>query len=194
MQIVYSQIQRSERFLQLYKKFNEAGIRQICDISMYINNHYENINWNYIWKEITNLGYDTLLVNLLQIAIDRLGLDENKIVYEKDKSNYYVNTDDLIEDIMEGGIYGASTQARLNAANMSLDAINKESKLKIKSNLAAIFPKVDNLKVRYKYLERYPVLLPIAWGSRTDVGATAKETIAAGNRRIELLKEYKLID
>ena len=181
-----------------------TGIRQICDIAMYINKHHENINWDYIWKEINDLGYGTLLVNLLQIAIDYLGLDENKIIYAKEKSNYYINTEALIVDIMEGGIYGASTQARLNAANMSLDALNQESKSKIKSNLAAIFPKADDLKGRYKYLEKYPLLLPVAWGSRIftytkergnlySVGATAKETIAVGNRRIDLLKEYKLI-
>lgn len=181
-----------------------TGIRQICDISMYINKYHQNINWDYIWKETTILDYDTLLVNLLQIAIDYLGLEENKIVYQKDKSEYFINTEDLIEDIMEGGIYGASTQARLNAANMSLDALNKESKSKLKSNLAAIFPKAENLKGRYKYLEKYPVLLPLAWASRiltytkergslSSVGATAKETIAVGNRRMDLLKEYKLI-
>lgn len=181
-----------------------TGIRQICDISMYINKYHKNINWDYIWKETTILDYDTLLVNLLQIAIDYLGLEENKIVYPKDKSEYFINTEDLIEDIMEGGIYGTSTQARLNAANMSLDALNKESKSKLKSNLAAIFPKAENLKGRYKYLEKYSVLLPLAWtsriltytkerGSLSSVGATAKETIAVGNKRIDLLKEYKLI-
>ncbi|MCC3869641.1 nucleotidyltransferase family protein [Terrisporobacter mayombei] len=181
-----------------------TGIRQICDISIYINKYHENINWEYIWKEITILDYDTLLVNLLQIAIDYLGLKGNKIVYLKDKNEYYINTEDLIEDIMEGGIYGSSTQARLNSANMSLDALNKESKSKIKSNIAAIFPKAENLKGRYKYLEKYPILLPVAWGSRIftyskergslfNMGVTAKETIEVGNIRIDLLKEYKLI-
>lgn len=181
-----------------------TGIRQVCDIMMYINKYEKDIDWDYIWREMTSLGYDTLLVNMLQISIDYLGLDENKIIYAKDKNSYYINTEALIEDIMEGGIYGASTQARLNSANMSLDALNEESKSKLKSNFAAIFPKVESLKGRYKYLEKYPVLLPIAWGNRIftyikergslySVGATAKETIAVGNKRIDLLKEYKLI-
>ena len=182
-----------------------TGIRQVCDISMYINKYHEIINWEYIWREVTILHYDTLVVNLLQVAIDYLGLDENKVVYSKDKNEYYINTEDLIQDIMEGGIYGTSTQARLNSANMSLHALNKKSKSKIKSNIAAIFPKAENLKVRYKYLEKYPVLLPVAWGSRiltyskergslSSLGATAKETIQVGDKRIDLLKEYKLIE
>lgn len=181
-----------------------TGIRQICDISIYINNHYQNINWDYIWGEINKLGYDTFLVNLLQIAIDYLGLDENKIVYAKNKKHYHINKDSLIEDIMEGGIYGASSQARLNTANMSLDALNKESSSKLKSNLAAIFPKAKNLQGRYKYLDKYPFLLPIAWINRiyvyikekdnlANVGLEARETITIGNRRIDLLKEYKII-
>ena len=138
------------------------------------------------------------------MGIDHLGLDVNKVEYSKNKGNYYINTCDLIEDIMEGGIYGASTQARLNAANMSLDALSKESKSKVKSNLAAIFPKAENLKGRYEYLEKYPFLLPVAWsdrilkyvkdrGSLSEVKHTAKETIEVGNKRIDLLKKYKLI-
>lgn len=181
-----------------------TGIRQLCDITIYIDKHHENINWDYVWSQITDLGYDTLFMNFLQIGIDYLGLDESKIIYHKDKNNYYINTENLIEDIMEGGIYGASTQARLNAANMSIDALNKESKSKLNSNLAAIFPKADSLKGRYKYLNKYPILLPLAWtsrictyikdrGSLANMGITAKETITVGNRRIDLLKEYKLI-
>ncbi|WP_455537624.1 nucleotidyltransferase domain-containing protein [Terrisporobacter sp.] len=181
-----------------------TGIRQICDIYMYINKFYNQINWDYIWEEIIDLGYDTLFVNFLQIMIDYLGLDENKIKYCNDKNVYYINTENIIEDIMEGGIYGASSQSRLNAANMSLDALNNESNSKLNSNLVAIFPKADNLKKRYKYLNNYPFLLPLAWinrictyikerGSITSVGATVKETIEVGNRRIDLLKEYKLI-
>ena len=180
------------------------GIRQICDIVMYINKYYDKINWNYIWQEVSNFGYETLFVNFLQIGIDYLGLDEKKITYVKNKNKYYINTKNLLEDIIDGGIYGASNQSRLNAANMSLDAFNNGANSKINSNLAAIFPKADNLKKRYKYLENHPFLLPIAWisristyikdrGSISNVGLTAKETIAVGNKRIDLLKEYKLI-
>lgn len=180
------------------------GIRQICDIVMYINKYYDKINWNYIWQEVSNFGYETLFVNFLQIGIDYLGLDEKKITYAKNKNKYYINTKNLLEDIIDGGIYGASNQSRLNAANMSLDAFNNHTNSKINSNLAAIFPKADNLKKRYKYLENHPFLLPIAWisristyikdrGSISNVGLTAKETIAVGNKRIGLLKEYKLI-
>lgn len=180
------------------------GIRQICDIVMYINKYFDKINWNYIWQEVSNFGYETLFVNFLQIGIDYLGLDEKKITYAKNKNKYYINTKNLLEDIIDGGIYGASNQSRLNAANMSLDAFNNHTNSKINSNLAAIFPKADNLKKRYKYLENHPFLLPIAWisristyikdrGSISNVGLTAKETIAVGNKRIDLLKEYKLI-
>lgn len=180
-----------------------TGIRQLCDIRMYIDKYYNQINWNYIWDEITSLGYDTLFMNFLQICIDYLGLDESKITYTKNRNTYYINTQNLIEDIIDGGIYGSSYQARLNAANISLDAINKKNKLS-DSKLAAIFPKCNNLKGRYKYLGKYPFLLPVAWcsriyryikerGSLGNMKTTAKETMEVGNRRIGLLKEYKLI-
>lgn len=183
-----------------------SGIRQIADICMYINEYYKQINWQYIWEQIENLGYETLFVNILQICIDYLGLDEEKIYYTKPKENYYINTENLLEDIIDGGIYGFSYKERLNAANISLNAVNEgaDSKSNIKSSMAAIFPNRAYLKDRYKYLNKYPFLLPIAWISRIctyikeignikDVRSISKETIAIGNRRIDLLKEYELI-
>ena len=72
------------------------GIRQICDIVMYINKYFDKINWNYIWQEVSNFGYETLFVNFLQIGIDYLGLDEKKITYAKNKNKYYINTKNLL--------------------------------------------------------------------------------------------------
>ena len=52
------------------------------------------------------------------------------------------------------------------------------------------------------YLEKYPVLLPVAWGSRVLTygretlrsGSDAGESVRIGSKRIELLKTYGIID
>ena len=52
----------------------------------------------------------------------------------------------------------------------------------------------------YKYLEKYPFLLPVAWISRIfkysveiKDNNSAMESIKIGNKRVELMREYKII-
>ena len=68
--------------------------------------------------------------------------------------------------------------------------------------MSSLFPNVDQLKSRYSYLNKYPVLLPVAWISRiikygketmNTQNNDAKETLRIGNQRIELLRQYKVI-
>lgn len=180
-----------------------VGIRQICDLVMYINEYGQKIDWEYIWKSAEDIGYDTLLVNILQIGVEHLELHKNLIRYKKDISEYFIDIDDLIEEIIDAGIYGNSSLNRKNTAIMSLEAVAGETTSK-KSNLKAIFPKVNMIKGRYEYLNKYPMLLPIAWGQRIfdyvgekgsvkEVKMAADETIDIGNKRIALLKKYGVI-
>lgn len=87
-------------------KNNSMRIRQICDIIMYINSYHYKINWNFIWRKISNIGLENLLVDFLQIGIEELGLNEGKITYPRKKSSYNINTIYLLEEILGGGFYG----------------------------------------------------------------------------------------
>ena len=144
-----------------------------------------------------------MLVNILQIGVEYLGLNESLIRYSKDINEYFIDIDDLIEEIIDAGIYGSSSLSRKNTAIMSLEAIAGESTSR-KANLKAIFPNVDMIKGRYEYLKKYPMLLPIAWGQRIfdyvkdkgsikEVKMAADKTMEIGNKRIELLKKYGII-
>mgnify|MGYP005805983577 CR=1 FL=1 len=75
----------------------------------------------------------------------------------------------------------------------------KQAKGSVASSLV---PDKEYMAGKYTYLEKYPFLLPGAWGSRNlnymkETQGTknndAKESIAIGNQRIELLKKYKII-
>ena len=79
---------------------------------------------------------------------------------------------------------------------MTLDAVEDKKK---SNRLKAVFPNVNYLKDNYTYLQKYPTLLPVAWGQRIlsylkkNKTSSYINTMELGKQRIELLKEYKII-
>ena len=68
--------------------------------------------------------------------------------------------------------------------------------------MRSVFPNRKYMERSYRYLRRYPFLLPAAWigriwkfvtESRKNRGEGARESIAIGSQRVELLKKYKII-
>ena len=183
------------------------GIRQVADFCKYIESYGEFIDWKLFWSDLKDLNYDTFALNLIDIGLKYLGFDDSKVVYPgenksfedlKKSGKYYINSDALISDILDAGVFGASTMDRKHTALMTLDAVEDNSS---GNRLKAVFPSVDYLKGRYTYLEKYPILLPIAWVQRifsymkknNDNTASYINTMELGKQRIELLKEYKII-
>ena len=69
--------------------------------------------------------------------------------------------------------------------------------------MKTLFPPVKSMERRYPYLKKYPMLLPVAWVSRIlkyrqetskSQNNDAAQAVAIGNRRVELLKQYKILD
>ena len=64
-----------------------------------------------------------------------------------------------------------------------------------------VFPRRDTLKGVYPYLEEQPWLLPAAWVHRLGRyalgepgrGASARESVGIGTRRVALLRKYRVI-
>ena len=85
---------------------------------------------------------------------------------------------------------------RKHTALMTLDAVEDKKK---SNQLKAVFPNVNYLKDNYTYLQKYPILLPVAWGQRIlsylkkNKTSSYINTMELGKQRIELLKEYKII-
>ena len=181
------------------------GIRQVADFSKYIETYGEYINWEKFWSDLKDLNYDTFALNLIEISLKYLGFNDDKITYPdnitsfdelKNSQKYYINSESLINDILDAGVFGASTMDRKHTALMTLDAIEDKKK---SNRLKAVFPNVNYLKDNYTYLQKYPILLPVAWGQRIlsylkkNKTSSYINTMEFGKQRIELLKEYKII-
>ena len=181
------------------------GIRQVADFSKYIETYGEYINWEKFWSDLKDLNYDTFALNLIEISLRYLGFNDDKITYPdnitsfdelKNSQKYYINSESLINDILDAGVFGASTMDRKHTALMTLDAVEDKKK---SNRLKAVFPNVNYLKDNYTYLQKYPILLPVAWGQRIlsylkkNKTSSYINTMELGKQRIELLKEYKII-
>ena len=181
------------------------GIRQVADFSKYIETYGEYINWEKFWYDLKDLNYDTFALNLIEISLKYLGFNDDKITYPdnitsfdelKNSQKYYINSESLINDILDAGVFGASTMDRKHTALMTLDAVEDKKK---SNRLKAVFPNVNYLKDNYTYLQKYPILLPVAWGQRIlsylkkNKTGSYINTMELGKQRIELLKEYKII-
>lgn len=181
------------------------GIRQVADFSKYIETYGEYINWEKFWSDLKDLNYDTFALNLIEISLKYLGFNNDKITYPdnitsfdelKNSQKYYINSESLINDILDAGVFGASTMDRKHTALMTLDAVEDKKK---SNRLKAVLPNVNYLKDNYTYLQKYPILLPVAWGQRIlsylkkNKTSSYINTMELGKQRIELLKEYKII-
>lgn len=183
------------------------GIRQVADFSKYIETYNQFINWEKFWSDLKILNYDTFALNLIDISLKYLGFDYTKAIYPEgvrdfniiiNSKDYYINSDDLINDILNAGVFGGSTKERKHTALMTLNAVEGQNNT---NRFKAIFPNVDYLKGSYTYLQKHPILLPIAWTQRIlsylkknkNNTTSYINTMELGKQRIELLKEYKII-
>lgn len=183
----------------LYSGF---GIRQVCDIMLFSEIYRDRIDWMTVRKQLTEVrAFD------FTRAIYRIGslylVKENSI--QEYLSGWDIDGVDekpLLKDILDGGLYGASTMTRLHSSNMTLQAManNGKGSASAKGVLRAAFAPLSYMQTRYSYLKKKPFLLPVAWiqravgyASEAHRSGSMMESIHMGNERIELLRKYHII-
>lgn len=173
------------------------GIRQVCDMVMFAESYGDQIDWPAIEAWARKQKFYLFWMNLMEIGEKYLGFSWEKAGLEKPK-NVTLDCEAMLEDLLDGGIYGQSSASRLHSANMTLQAAaGGRHKVGI---IAAMFPGLSYMKRKFPYLELHPWLLPLAWGQRAlrYLKKTDKREISVtmdtGKRRVELLKQYGLAE
>ncbi|MDF2608766.1 MAG: hypothetical protein K0R92_240 [Lachnospiraceae bacterium] len=184
------------------------GIRQVCDMVMFINTYGKEIHWNTLWNQLLKLKYEVFFLNLLDIGMRYLGLNTNQIEYPKGYSSLDVHSDGLLYDIMKAGIFGKSAE-QVKTSSITLHAIRKDRKKKGKNHpngiiMNTLFPEHSYMSSHYAYCRKNCLLLPVAWMHRivtnlaedksiTKLIRKADNSFTIGRRRTQLLEEYKII-
>ncbi|MGE9883830.1 nucleotidyltransferase domain-containing protein [Blautia obeum] len=178
------------------------GIRQVCDMVMMAEHYGEQIDWDYIYGRLQELRMEVFWNGLVEIGREYLGFSYEKAHYPVSLQKMHVNCDHLLLDLLDSGIYGDSTAERKHSSNITLAAAESGKKDTVASMKASLFPGKDYMKRGYPWLERYPWLLPVAWGMRIvgylkNKRKNSKEEpsgVEIGMNRVELLREYDIID
>jgi len=192
-------------YLHAFKHFlhGGVGIRQVCDIALYANMYGKEIDWKKIFAVCEEIRADRFVLALIKIGKEYFDLSREKSCCPDEIYDADIDETDLLNDILSGGVYGGATLSRKHSSNVTLNAFSarKRGKNGRGSVIRSVFPAADKLVGKYKYLEKYPFLLPAAWcdrlvkyvrESRAEGGVP--EAAKIGKERIELLREYKIID
>ena len=182
-----------------------VGIRQVCDIALFSEKNRDRISWGGLRRKLSELGALDFARALYDIIEKYLLTDRQLADYLAGWELAEIDSGPMLKDIMEGGLYGTATMSRLHSATMTLTAAEKQKGGGAAATMRAIFQPRKQLQGRYRYLEKAPYLLPVAWTHRVvRYGVellrgdrrtnSALDSIRVGSERIRLLEQYRIID
>lgn len=181
------------------------GIRQVCDIVLYANTYGKCIDWQRMLEQCKAIRAEKFTAALFQIGKNYLCFDEKKACYPKEWKDIEIDEQALLTELLGSGIYGSTTMSRRHSSNMTLEAVaaQKRGEKSVNPVMKTLFPPAKSLESKYQYLQKRPYLLPVAWSERIihyhkELKAmddnNAVDTVKIGNRRIDLLKQYGIIE
>lgn len=173
-----------------------VGIRQVIDIIMYAEAYGDKINWQRIYQILEQLNVCVLILNVFALAKTNLAFNLEQIELPADCNLDNLDYQPLLDDILDAGIFGKSSKERLHSSTITLNAMEKGKT----SVMGSIFPTYQEMRGKFKYLNKYPLLLPVAYFTRIyhylkdNDKTNSQKTIEIGSQRVDLLKKYKVID
>lgn len=181
------------------------GLRQVCDIVLYANAYGDQIDWAQILKNCREIHAELFAAALFKIGEKYLCFDADKACYPAFWKELDVDESAMLDDLLDSGVFGDANMSRKHSSNITLNAVSAQKQGKKAGNhvLKTVFPPAKALEGRFPYLKEHPYLLPAAWASRLihyqkelqqTSGNDAAESIRIGNQRIELMKEYGIIE
>ncbi len=180
--------------LHAFKHFinSGVGIRQICDVVQW-SKAYE-IDWERVQEAMRLARAEHFAAAVFDAGEKYFGMTPPAGWVRADCTA-------LLEDALEGGVYGSSTASRKHSGSMTLAAVEDANRAsRTKSLLRTLFPNRAVMEMSFPWVKKGVVLLPAAWTVRIwrylksrRQGNSAAESLQIGTERLELLREYKII-
>lgn len=199
----------------LYSGF---GIRQIGDILLFSKTYDDQIEWERLQVQLKEMKGIRFTAALYQIGEKYLLPDLACYKRVKMWTEEQIDEGPLLEDLLTGGTYGVSNKNRAHSSNITLKAAAEAKKGRkkqsggklrkgadrLRSAVDSVFLPLSSMRGKYKYLEKYPILLPAAWIQRVYTylmqenakgrkDNNAIETLKVGQDRVNLLNYYDMI-
>lgn len=167
-----------------------VGIRTLCDIAVFYQKNRSVINENELSTLLERLSCKALFAHILAIGRDALGI-------HCDSLELPPMARELLEDVLEAGIYGQSTLTRHHSGTYTAQQVKGKQSL-----LRTLFPSRDALQERYPVLKTHPGRLPLVWLQRlgnyakevtSQTDSSPSESLQLGKKRLEMLVKYDII-
>lgn len=181
--------------LHAFKHFSLSGVgvRQMLDILLYQTNYEQEIDWATVEQVLEANHALRYLGDLQYIGEKYLGF-ELSVHFEP------CAPIELLEDMMEVGVFGKQKADDLLAARINLNTLNRKKK-GIGYWLRIAFPDRDYMMNAQPYLKEKPWLLPVEWlkrwfrflkKSKQYKGNLMVDGVKKSQKRRELLEKYGL--
>ncbi len=178
-----------------------VGIRQLCDIVMFIRKYHGTIDWQEFRDWLHEFHLEIFWANLMDIAVRYLAFEPGKYNVPMYPA-VTPDSDEILADMFEAGVFGMSSMARMHSAAMTLKAAEDEKAGMAGSVLGALFPSMERMQERYPELKEKRYLLPVAYGKRIvkfikskneQKDESGKSVVELGRARVASLKKYGII-
>ena len=181
------------------------GIRQVCDILRFAAVYGQDIDWTLIEGNCRRIRAFPFAAAIFRIGRNYLDFDPAAARMPDTWTHALVDESAMLRDLLCSGVYGSISRSRQHSSTITLEAVaaQKQGRSHSTGPLTSLFPPADRLTGRYPYLKDRPWLLPAAWASRigtycqevlTTRDSSAAETLEIGRQRLELLKQYGILD
>jgi hypothetical protein len=139
------------------------GLRQLCDLVLFVENSMPQLDWAYFCKSIKQNGIEKFTAAIFRVCNILFNLEIPQKLKKLPVEYKYVKM--LIKDIFDSGVFGMKSLDRLFGNNLlNADIIFKDSNsTKINNVLKLICPPVNMLPEGYSYAKKYKILIPAAW-------------------------------
>ena len=183
--------------------FEAIDLRFIIDIMLFIERYHEKVDWLHFWKLMGKLKYDKLLASILKICYEYFEFHIDILPKEFEKLQI---SDIFLEDILLRGTMRRVKNTEAYSFVGYIEAYFLRDRMHDSSKgILKIFPERSELKKKYAYAKKYPVLLPIAWGHRLfntihysvichRKGYAVKQVVEKAKYRLDLLAELGLLE
>ena len=155
------------------------GLRQLCDLVIAVEKAGDEIDWNIVLTKSIKYGVDHFMFAIFAVCNKLFSMEIPSII----ASGFDFNdkkVELLIEDILTGGNFGRKDLQRISAnvlVNNSDGGENRQYRNKFLNAINVIFPSRKRMAKRYKYIyvNKSPLLLPVAWIHRIAYGIIRKD-------------------
>lgn len=175
------------------------GIRTLCDIVTFGERYEGEIDRETVYSWLEKANSRVFFDQLLSIGQDFLEFDLSKSRWVLSGQ---ADAAEMLEDIMDAGIYGQTSMSRRHSGALVLRAAETE---RTRPDLIrTIFPPREQLVGRYPVLRQAPVLLPALWLHRLGAYGlellqssgkdnSPRESVLLGKKRTEMMIKYGII-